>query len=269
MKQATLSIFLLLTTFVTSQLMAQNSKYLAIDQLNIPIDAATITDSSNGGKLVYFASIEIGMRSNESFSALKTLYSAIAENRQVNLSIKTLDVNGKALEERFYQSAGVQEIVLPLMDAADRNVVKVQVKIRATSVSVKENSGSVNLAGIGRGTAVTGSNFRLTIGSLSTKRVSKIGAIRITANQPSSFSIELAESDAKDWQNWLMGSASKREGGSIEWLAANFKDVAFQISLNDIEITSTSSQYTSSTELRQITRLNVGLRAKVIPGGGK
>ncbi|MCG2615975.1 hypothetical protein LZZ85_16885 [Terrimonas sp. NA20] len=269
MKQAILSLFLVITSLLTSRLMAQNSKYLAIDQLNIPIDAATITDSSNGGRLIYLASFEISMRSNESVSALKMLYAAIAENRQLSLSIKTLDAMGKGLEERFYQNAGIQEIVLPLMDAVDKNLVKVQVKIRATSVSVKENSGSVNLAGIGRGAAVVNSNFRLAIGSLPTKRVSKISAIRIASGQPSSFSIELAESDSKDWQNWLTGSSSKREGGSIEWLAANFKDVAFQISLNDIEITSTSSQYISTTEVRQITKLNIGLRAKAVPGGGK
>ncbi|MET0465944.1 MAG: hypothetical protein ABW007_22475 [Chitinophagaceae bacterium] len=268
MKQAILFFFLLLTS-CSGQLMAQNSKYLSIDQLTIPLDAATIIDSSNNGRLACFATLEIGIRSGESIAALKALFAATAENRPLSVSIKTMDVNGRAVEERFYQSAGVQEILLPAMDATDKNLVKVQVKIRATSVSVKENAGTVNQAGLTRGTAVNNANFRVTLGSLPTKRISKIGAIRITAGQPSSFSIELAETDAKDWQNWLTGNTSKRESGSIEWLAPNFKDVVLQIGLSDIEITSTSSQFISTTEVRQINKLNVGLRARVNPGGGK
>lgn len=268
MKRAILSLLLLLTSFCSSQLMAQNSKYLSIDQLNVPLEAAAIIDSSNGGKLSYFVYMDIAMRSGESLTALKNLYAAVAENRQLNLSIKTVDINGKSVEERFYQAAGVQEIILPIMDGADKNLTKVHVKIRSTSLSLKENSGSVPSAGLTRAIPAINSNFRLSLGALPVRRVAKIGAIRIAPGQVSSFSLELTEQDARDWQNWLISNPSKRESGAIEWMAANFKDPLFQIDLRDLEITSASTQFTN-TEARTISRLTVGLRGKVIPGGGK
>jgi hypothetical protein len=268
MKQAILSLFLLLTTFCSNRLMAQNSKYLTIDQLDIPLDATTIIDSSNGGRLSYFVYMAIAMRNQECFTALKNLYASLAENRQLNLSIKTVDMNGKAVEERFYQGAAVQEIIIPLLDGADKNLIKIQVKIRSAALSVKENTASVNTAGLARNSGAINSNFRLSLGALPVKRVARIGSIRITSGQLSSFFIELSEQDAKDWQNWLMSNASKRESGAIEWLGANFKDPLFQLDLRDIEITSTSTQYTNA-ETRAISRLNVGLRGRVVPGGGK
>lgn len=222
-----------------------------------------MTDSSAGGRMIYLATVEISLRDNDNLVMIKNLFSGLVENKAMNLFIRTTDFNGKISEERFYQGAAVQEIVFPELNGAGKNTVNVQVKIRAGGLSVKENPGTVN-SGLGKRPAIAlESNYRMTLGGLPANRIARISALRITAGQSASFSLDVSEPDAKAWQNWLLTAASKREAGSIEWLTPTLKEVVFRIDLKDVEITSASSQYSSATEGRVIARLGVGLRAKV------
>lgn len=269
MKQTFLRLFASIAFLGSGIAQAQNSRYLVVDQFTIPVETAVITDSSAGGRMVYLATFEITLRDNENILVLQKLSGSVSESRALNFSIRSTDLNGKVIEERFYQNASVQEIVLPALDAAGKNVVQAQVKIRAGSLSIKENAGTAN-GGLGKRSATAlSSNFSMTLGNLLTKRVAKIGTIRITAGQLSSFVIEVSETDAKSWQDWLISASSKKESGAIELLGADFKSVLCRIELRDLEITSTTSQFTSNTETRAIGRLSVGLRGRVILGGGK
>lgn len=246
---------------------AQNMKTISLEQLTVPVESATVTDSSAGGRMIYLATVEIGLRDNDYAAMVRNLLSGLTENRSMNISLRSTDLNGKITEERYYQGAVVQEIIFPELNGAGKNPVNVQIKIRSGSLSVKENAGNANAALGKRSSTAVESNFRVTLGGLLTNRVAKISAIRITAGQSSSFSLEVSETDAKSWQNWLMNAVSKRETGTIEWLAPTLKEAIFKVELRDVEITSITSQYNGMTEGRAIARLGVGLRGRITAGG--
>ena len=261
MKQASLFFLLSFAILFANRSFAQNSRSLSIDQFNVPVDNLMLLDSVAGGRMIYTAVMDIAMRDNESGSVIKTFYAGLLNNKQLNLSIKTTDASGKVFEERVYVNAIVQEILLPVMDAADKNMMKIQVKIRANSLSLKNDGlSSVKMASPGRAAVMT-ANYRLTLGGLPAKRIAKIGSIRIVNNQLSTFSLEVSETDAGPWQNWLLSQASKKEQGMIEWLAPNMQDVIFRIDLYEVDIISAGGNYVNNSQA--IQRVNFGLRGKV------
>ena len=267
---------LMLVFFINTTSVAQtNYNQLTVNGISaIGIENMVLTDAvGTDNKIQHSASFDIKLTDN---SAIKNVIAAL-QNAVPKTNLKSREVSSSNMqmvfvtynnnlvitEQKFYTGITVDEIKLPDLNASDKSIAKISVKLRATTANTVSLGGKATNPGFARVNNVMVSNFKAAIGTLPCTRVMKISGTSATpvGSPEQNFTIELAGTDGAQWNQWFTSGAggAKKEQGTIELLSANFSTALFTIQLTDISIVSYSVVNAGTT-----TKAVVGLRARVV-----
>lgn len=164
-----------------------------------------------------------------------------------------LDYNFKELSRLEFDSAMITEIVFPGLDAASKDNAYLSLSLQPGQTRFsKASSGAIIPSFGGKIKQLMLSNFRVKIGDLPTKRISKIDAMTVkqTISQGEARGLQvpdlvltLLEIDANQWFDWFDDFAikgdtgEKRErGGAIDFLSPDLKTVIFTLNFSNLGI---------------------------------
>jgi hypothetical protein len=179
------------------------------------------------------------------------------------------DFKGAERSRRTFTQVLITEIVLPALDAADKDAAQMTVTIAPEVTRRVKGSGQAVLACPGAKVQKKwlSSNFRLTIDGLDCTKVNKVEALTIkqkVVENPvgedrdpgeqrrvefPNLVVTLAESAAESFFDWhedfvIKGNSSSEEekNGKLEYLAPNLSDVLFTIEFHNLGIFKLASE---------------------------
>lgn len=232
------------------------------------IDNLLIADSIMPGKGIAYTA-EFDIIPNDALETkliLNELFSSCLQKKTIaQLMTSRVNTNMEAMEERYWKNVTISLILFPEMDAASRELVKIRIKIKAVSATVKFDSKTkINISKKEQQRLSFKNAYRLNAGRLPGIRVSKISTLNIEGNtgEPVSFLVELQTLDSKEWMEWFMNGAGgvQKEQMTLELLEPDMRSVITAINLGDLEIISYSSIYNSNQPT--IQRNIVGLQTR-------
>jgi hypothetical protein len=177
-----------------------------------------------------------------------------------NGAVVRLDERFGERERVLFESASIAEVTFPAGDASSKDVAYIALTLQPLSTR-REKAAPGTPAGAAAKTAKhkqwLASNFRLTLGDLPTKRVTKVDSVTVrqarelddetrprSPQRPdvSDLAVTLAESDAKAFDDWfdefaIHGRSDDQRDGSLEFLAADLKSVLFTLTLSRTGLT--------------------------------
>jgi hypothetical protein len=222
-------IFLLLLLFNLSiASIAQRAVYITIDGNTVPVDNLLMSDSVAAGRAYYSASFILSVTDDPSFYYIQQAL----QKGNANVSVFYTRSAGTTTE-RQYRSVALVQIKLPKLDAANRAVCKMEVKIRSGQLSEKTTAAIVYKGS--KAKAILSSSYSVSMDNLPTTRVASITGLELKNNALISFEISARDIDA--WSQWL-NSPGKKLNGSIFLLAPDFIDKIKQIKLDNAELVS-------------------------------
>jgi hypothetical protein len=273
----TLAVVLCMLVAGTTKIGAQNA-YISIAGTNeTPITNLVVNDFiGTDNKITYTASFDISITPSDNVKAiLSQLQSNISENKTAPITLSRANFNYELEEAREYASATVEQMTLSEMDASSKSAVKINVKIKSVTMSIRSGKGEkISLTGA-KNKATLSSNFQFNLGILPAKKISKISALNIRNNDElQDFTIELSGADSKEWYDWLQKSGKgmvKTEQGLLSLLGPDLKETLFDINISDVVITSYSfNNNESSTRPSRpgmqeaIVKVTIGLQARSV-----
>jgi len=230
-------------TIVTAQ--TGIAQFLTIDKQSIGIKNLTLVDSTGAGnKIIHTAAFDIAIdNSKEISTVLSLLQNSLKYNKPGDIYFTKTGVQpGRAIDERKYQGSIVREIKLPAITATAKELYIIRVSILAETVSINYDVPTALVSGKER-TKALASNFRITLESLPTRRISKVESMKISSDSKNAggqqFSVELIALDERAWNEVYNNGAGKvLAKGRIEMLSPNLVDVLLTINLEECTITS-------------------------------
>ncbi len=276
--------FFCLLMMGNSKLNAQRS-FVSIDLINtnpIPITDVMVNDIiGDDSKITYTASFTISMRQDDDTKKILAYLKSSGGSQFSSITLIRANIDNRPVENREYRDATITLLNLAELDATSKAILQLHVELKAEAMFVRKGDGVVIKLPTTRIKPVMASSFQFELGTLPTRRVSKISGLSLSSNnqfvdrggsQPVDFTIELSGVDAKEWHTWLqkIGSgAAIKEQGRLILLAPDFKEVLYEINLQDVIITSYS--YAINNDAGQnpdpqatIKNVTIGLRANSV-----
>ena len=205
----------------------------------------------------------------------KTFFEWIADawqgkNRPRDGAVLAIDSSGNVRQRRSFSAAVISEVTLPALDGSSKEAAFLTVKLAPERVRREKGSGKLAPTAL-KQKAWLASTFKLELGALDTKAVSKIEAFtvkqtvvarevgerRVAVRQPGkvefpNLRVTLAETGSDSWFEWFdefvlkgQNSQDKELGGVIRFLAANLKDELAQVRLFNVGIFKLASDPTA------------------------
>jgi len=181
---------------------------LELDKLTLQVrrasggDMVGVAGSTGGGRKqiqqVLCEPIRVDLPAGDAASLIAEV---LAGNRTYSGAISALSSDGGAGRRRTFSEAMPTEIVVPALDASERDAAFVGLTLQPAQTKDEEGGAAVTTA-IGRGKNVMLANFRVSMPGLDTSRVARVGEIRMTRTMAESATGErrTARPDAGSWQ---------------------------------------------------------------------
>lgn len=269
------AIFFCILMVSNSNLNAQRS-FMSIDYRDIiPITDLVVNDIiGDDNKITYTASFSILMRQGDNIKNILSGLQSFAGRQFSSIIISRASIENRLAEERIYQSGTIEVLNLAELDATSKDMLRVQVELKANQMSVQQGSGQAIALANTKVKPVLASNFQFELGKLPARRVSNVSGLNFKGgNQPVDFTIELSGADAKEWHAWLQQNGrgqTRKEQGRLLLMAPDFKEVLYDINLQDVIITSYSYQINDNDAAQNpdaqatIKKVTIGLRASTV-----
>jgi hypothetical protein len=179
-------------------------------------------------------------------------------------AVVVTDAAGHEARRLAFTNVLLTEVALPSADARSKETATLSLRLRPESARVVfPGAGKVIITPAGKPKKLwTAANFRLTLGDLPTKRVTKVELPKLTAKiaaadagesgraaesvrfDVSAFDLEVGASDAPDWYDWYDDFVVRgRNGqdaeldGALEFLSADGKTTVLRVTLHGVGVT--------------------------------
>ena len=254
----------------------RNLSQLKINNAAAAIENLVQTDAVGAdGKIQHTASFDLKLNNDEATRSIVLAIQSVFTERSVfktktaggsDIQMLISNINSSTMtvtDERLYTGIVIDELKLPEFNAADQAVVKISVKLRASSAAaLPKGDRSSNLL-LSRKVDILSPYFSVSMGALPCSRISKVSSITIRPGSGTleNFVIELSGADSAPWSQWFATGAGgrKKEQGTINLMSRDFKTVLFRIQLTDVDILSYSVSNSGSA-----AKATVGLRVRSV-----
>lgn len=237
----------ILPAFGCADVIAQNmfAQYVTIDKTTVLAENLSITDSLDAeSKMIHTAVFDITVSNAKNVQQFLLLLDAgMSDKKEMDITFSKYNTaTGKFTEERFYYSATVKQIMIPVLNASLKSALKLRVFVAGIKTNVAYNPKSVvQVPKPEKVTNAMAGNFKLTLANLPTRRVRSINGINVTAGTQAAFSssVELSATDDAAWNSFYNNGAGQTiPEGTIELLSPNLRDVVLTLYLKNIRLNS-------------------------------
>jgi len=275
MKKTHLFLFILLGAMLagSNPLAAQNMRpnasyadYIILDGMTVRVNNLSTFDSLRSPHRIYF---EMSIGTGDTKKALNSLLAGL-QGQVGSLIFKSTNMQFQVIAEKDYRGITINEISFTDLNGASRDIPKVRVRMLAQDMTEKAATGETlrPQLGIAITKQAASNNFRLTLGSLTTSRVSAIYNMRIGKATGGAlyFNVDVERQDAKAWKEWFNSGAAKdqKQDGMIVWTDASFNNILFSLQFQGVEFMSVF-EYNSDQQMMPFTSFGIHCRNFTVP----
>lgn len=184
-------------------------------------------------------------------------------------SLISLDMNGKAQSELFFENAVISTTTIPAMDAASKTPCTLTVQLAPERTRRTAGSGAVVGFDQKPKQPWLPSFFDLAIEGLDTKRVSRIDPLTVVADERGAIDfpdlhVLLSPAGAEEWFAWhdefvVSGHADKEKSGLLTFFARDLRTKLGRLKLDGLGITRLAPEPAQKTGVEQVVRLGANL----------
>lgn len=203
---------------------------------------ATVQSASNGAVV---HDITIRTRLNSAQQLLSAIVGAGQKNGASGfaMAVRFLDHNATVTDARDYNGVSVTSIEFPELSAVSKEVVSVEIKLRAQALSTRPGGEKEVMKISTKQKAALAANYSMTLQGVPTTRVVKISSFKLVpcanfgCDSISAFEIWVPGTDAGPWLQWfsdVTANPNLSKDGTISLLTPDRKSAFVEIQLKGV-----------------------------------